>query len=129
MRALRSLNGEVIYQEYEEKVLLFFYQDMIKFLINNPTNVKLKITVNTSLDLENESVHVSSVKSEILDFLDREECFSNPVKMRKFRYASIFDYVDSRDDAICKIDSYTAAVILLECCIKQKVKKINLIWE
>lgn len=121
--ALRYLtNGYSMYLETTKEVLRYFYTDMTNFLIRNPYNVSLKICVDADLGLPEVRYDVDKVKVEL-----REMASANSVEeLASFTYPEILDAVQSKDDLLAKIDSYSVAAILNKAAKQKQLSKIIL---
>lgn len=100
--------GYEMYQHSAEKVLRYFYSDMAGFLIRNPTNVELKISIGDELPLPITKFGIDSVKQELrkLASVDSVEALESS------QYPEILDVVKSKEDLLVKLDSYAVAAVL-----------------
>lgn len=127
INAARYLQGYRIYRENAEKVLRYFYEDMSRFLINNPYNIMFWIIAD--VDFEVESVSVAEVRREFEQLLESSGSSELYAKISGFKYAHMVDNlscVDSLQDARAKIDSYVVAAILHELAGRQPVHALEM---
>lgn len=113
--AAKYLNGYKAYVKSAERVLHYFYEDMSRFLINNPYNLVFQVLVD--VDFPSINVDVKTVKEEFESLLGSVDTDRLYLEMATFRYSFIIDNLDntrSLDDARAKIDSYVVAAILKE---------------
>lgn len=122
LNAYRFLKGENVLGDEALKVLHYFYEDLANFLIKNPLNVKLRITINQpdsngKLQFSLGDIQEWQDFSQVHDFLVSLTTAKTDSELfeiiQKSEYSFILDYVLSLDDIRNKMDSWVLATSIL----------------
>lgn len=121
LNTYKFLKGEIFLEDEAIKVLNYFYEDIANFLIKNPLNMKLCVTLNPEgeTDLKFLLGNISEYKdfSQVKNFL--ESLLNAKTDLELFQiiqsseYSFILDYVLSMDDIKNKINSWILATAIL----------------
>lgn len=121
LNTYKFLKGEIFLEDEAIKVLNYFYEDIANFLIKNPLNMKLCVTLNPEgeTDLKFLLGNISEYKdfSQVENFL--ESLLNAKTDLELFQiiqsseYSFILDYVLSMDDIKNKINSWILATAIL----------------
>ena len=136
LNTYKFLKGEIFLEDEAIKVLNYFYEDIANFLIKNPLNMKLCVTLNPEgeTDLKFLLGNISEYKdfSQVKNFL--ESLLNAKTDLELFQiiqsseYSFILDYVLSMDDIKNKINSWILATAILSylaqgVTMRKKVRK------
>jgi len=121
LNTYKFLKGEIFLEDEAIKVLNYFYEDIANFLIKNPLNMKLCVTLNPEgeTDLKFLLGNISEYKdfSQVKNFL--ESLLNAKTDLELFQiiqsseYSFILDYVLSMDDIKNKINSWILTTAIL----------------
>lgn len=126
VKASYFIAGDRRYQKIAQTVLGYFYSDMANFLINNSSEVDLRLEVDCDLDCETVEVDLDAIVSDLNKVLCNINSEGLPELIKQFRYGFIFDSVEDLDDAKSKIRSYALAAVLQDSCRAGKICKVRL---
>lgn len=126
-KAYDYLAGDIRHVKTAQKVLEYFYEDIINFLKYNKHNVKIELIVDVKLPNKIKEYNYSEIKEGLLklkssDFKNLGEALAfledNP------KLNSVIDYINNRATIMDRLDSYCVIAILLN----HKIGK-SLVWE
>lgn len=137
VNAYLFLKGDKSKSEDAKKVLMFFYKDISRFLMQNTMAVSVYIDVDASLDLKEESFNVAGLENELGEVLNKlislsafekspdfdEDTFAKIVQNSLYynTLCSIQDY----DDFMKKQRNYAISAALQTCIAHNSIIKLN----
>ncbi len=123
VKAYRYLgHGEPCYFDDACTALQWFYQDMADFLLNNPFDVKMHISVGDSLKLPEIQYNLENVRAELAQF-------SNNVSsdmVGKSRFPEILRKIKKKKELEEKKNSCAVAAVLLHEAASRELHKISM---
>ena len=121
LNTYKFLKGEIFLEDEAMKVLNYFYEDIANFLIKNPLDMKICVTINPKgeSDLKfllgniNEFQNFSQVENFLNSLLNAKTDLELFQIIQNSEYSFILDYVLSMDDIRNKINSWILATAIL----------------
>ncbi|MEQ2647065.1 hypothetical protein [Anaerobutyricum soehngenii] len=129
LNAYKFLKGEIFLEDEALKVMHYFYKDIANFLIKNPADMNVYITINSDEDSgQNDLRFMLGNIEECSDFSQVEHFLKSLLNAKtdlelfeiisNSEYAFILDYVLNMEDIRNKINSWILATEILSYLAK-----------